>query len=82
LSSGSKREELYEALLNGLTEVEATQTPILWIASYGAKKLGPSEEEIRPLTGVEEPDTYIQWGVGTLVLTVHNSFRWQWTHSS
>jgi len=21
-------------------------------------------------------------GVGTLVLTVHNSFRWQWTHSS
>jgi hypothetical protein len=60
LSNGSKREELYEALLNGLTEVEATQTPILWIASYGGKKLGPSEEEIRTLTGVEEPDKYVQ----------------------
>ena len=60
MSSGSKREELYEALLNGLTEVEAAQKPILWIVSYGAKKLGPSEEEIRTLTGVEEPDICIQ----------------------
>jgi hypothetical protein len=40
--------------------VGAAQKPILWVVSYGAKKLGPSEEEIRMLIGIEEPEVYVQ----------------------
>ena len=51
LSGGSKREELYEALLNGLTEEEAAdQKPVLWIVSSVSRGVEPTEEEIRTLT--------------------------------
>jgi hypothetical protein len=61
LSSGSKKEELYEALLNGLTEAETAQKPILWIASYGPEGQQPSEKEIATLSGLEEEaDRYVR----------------------
>jgi hypothetical protein len=51
-SGGSKREELYETLLNGLTdETAANRKPILWvITNIRRGNCGPTEEEIRTLT--------------------------------
>jgi hypothetical protein len=62
LSGGSKREELYEALLNGLTEeAAADQKPVLWFVSSVSRGVVPSQEEIRSLTEEEIEGEYLRY---------------------
>jgi len=62
LSGGSKREELYEVLLNGLTdETAANRKPILWIiTNIGRGNCGPTDEQIRTLTVEETEGVYLK----------------------
>ena len=61
LSGGSKREELYEALLNGLTEgATANEKPVFWFVSSVSRGVEPTEEEIRTLTEEAPKGVYLR----------------------